>query len=359
MGVSGFKVFCVALLGVALASTGVQSKAAGIVGQLKLDHSLPMDGTLPVPTHFHKNRKWVAANTTETEVERDAFISGSTKSKTAGVPKIQGVSSSVCIPQNQCCNIPGGLLRVPDSALGELPFSNVVLIALELIQNDGEQLIATCSGSLTLQSDVILTAGHCVTEITGDNLYTQVQAAVVYFGVRGGTCANGDPCYDSAVTVVNFATFADWANENIEVADHSLLQLQTAQTGPLLPTQDITQHFSHETGVSEPFTSVGFPGGGGYGNPFQMYYTPNPHRNQCIGFYAPGSAISDTFGINIAIHEGMSGGPVVNTLKNIIATNSFSLTSTCSSGLCYNGYTPIDNEDYPLTQLTALLASST
>jgi len=357
MGVSGAKVFFVALLGLALTSGGAHSAPNGIVGRLSTDHNLPMDGALPVPTHLHKGRQWVRANMTEVAVNEDAFISGTKKSTTAGLASIQGINTPVCLPQNQCCNIPGGLLKVPDSALDRLPFKNVALVALQLAQNDGQQLIATCSGTLTLQTDIVLTAGHCVTEITSATTYTQVQAAVVYFGVSGGTCNNG-PCYSRAVNVVNFATFADWANENIEIADHALLQLETAQPGPVTGTQDISQHFSHETGVAEPFTSVGFPGGGGYGNPNQMYYTPNPHRNQCMGLYAPGSAVSETFAINLAIHEGMSGGPVVNTLQNIIATNSFSLTSTCSSGLCYNGYTPINNLAYPLSQLLSLLTAT-
>ena len=353
MGISAMPTPLVLFLGLILATTAVHAKPAAVVRKLASHHGLPMDGTMPVATHVHKNRKWVPITKTE-----DAAAAAS-KSKphpklsalrtTARIPTILGIPSSGCIAQNQCCSMTAGLSKVPTSALHTLPYSSVVLLALALNQNDGTQIIATCSGTLALKSNIILTAGHCTTEMSGDNLVTELTAAVAYFGAHGGGS------YSKAVKVVASATFADWANENIEIADHALLQLETAQSGHVYQTQDITHRFSHRTGYREPFTSVGFPGGGMFGQVGQMYKTVNPHRNQCMGLYASGTDVAGTYGLPLAIHEGMSGGPVFNA-AGIIATNSFNFDG-CPSGLCYNGYTPIDNTHYPLSHLISLLSS--
>ena len=331
----------VLLLVLVLAASGVHAKTQAIWGKMSLAHSLPMDGTLPVPTHWHKGGKWVPMNTTGAASPKPRSLLS-----TAAVPKILSLPKS-CVSQSKCCGSTAGLSKVPSSKISTLPYSSVVLVALSLEQNDGTQIVATCSGTLALRSNIVLTAGHCVTEITGNNLFTQAVAAVVYFGVRGGT-------YSKAVKVVSYSTFADWANDNIEVADHALLKLQSGQSGHVYKTSDINSRFSRLSGYKEPFTSVGFPGGGSYGQGQTMYYTPNPHRNQCMGFYASGSDVSRTYGIQLAIHEGMSGGPVFNAQGVIIATNSFSLKTSCAA-LCYNGYTPIDNTNYPLTKLLAML----
>ena len=342
---SAHKVLLVLFLGFALAASGVHAKTQATWGKMSLAHSLPMDGTLPVATHWHKGGKWVPMNGTGRGTA--PAKPRSLLSTAASMPKILGLPSS-CISQTRCCGSTAGLSRVPTSKISTLPYSSVVLVALSLEQNDGTRIVATCTGTLALRSNIVLTAGHCVTEITGENLFTQALAAVVYFGVRGGT-------YSKAVKVVSYSTFADWANDNIEVADHALLKLQSGQSGHVYKTSDITHRFSHTKGYKEPFTSVGFPGGGAYGSGGVMYYTPNPHRNQCMGLYASGSDVSGTFGIQLAIHEGMSGGPVLNTQGVIVATNSFSLIKSGCPALCYNGYTPIDNTNYPLSKLIALL----
>ncbi len=345
MRVSAYKALSVILLGCALAASGVHAKTQATWGKMSLAHSLPMDGSLPVPTHWHKGGKWVPINRTGNRAA--THKPRSLLSTAASMPKILGLPSS-CIPQTRCCGSTAGLSKVPTSKISTLPYSSVVLVALSLQQNDGTQIVATCSGTLALRSNIVLTAGHCVTEITGENLFTQAVAAMVYFGVRGGT-------YSKAVKVVSYSTFADWANDNIEIADHALLKLQSGQSGHVYKTSDITHRFSPTTGYKEPFTSVGFPGGGAYGQGGIMYYTPNPHRNQCMGLYGSGSDVSGTFGIQLAIHEGMSGGPVLNTHGVIVATNSFSLIKSSCAALCYNGYTPIDNTNYPLSKLLAML----
>lgn len=336
-------------LGMALFAVGANAKAQATATELTAKHPLPMDGKMPVATHVRKGRKWVPSNATEDALfatQKDSNRRTASLQSTARVPQILGLPRS-CISQNQCCPN-SALAKVSNSAVGSLPFSSVVLISLVLEQNDGEVITAYCSGTLALRSNIILTAGHCVTEITGNNLYTTLRSAVVYFGLRAGT-------YDKVVKVTSYATFNDWYNRNIEVADQALLKLQTGQSRHVYGTQDITRRFSHASGYHEPYTSVGFPGGGRYGNPYTMYYTPNPHRNQCMGFYAPGTDISGTYGLPLAIRSGMSGGPVLNKLGLIIATNSFNLPSSCSSGLCYNGYTPIDNTHYPLGNLLKVL----
>ena len=290
---------------VALAFAVVGAQATGIVrGKLNTNHNLPMDGTLPTATHVYKGFKWTPVNyTTDAATTTISRVSSPStagaKTSTSNVPKVTNLPSS-CLAQNECCNIPNGLRKVQNADIDKQPFASVVLIGLQLFQNNGEEITAFCSGTLALQSNTVLTAGHCVTEIEGTDLYTQLVSAVVYFGVKSGK-------YDKAVTVVNYATFADWANENIEIADHSLLELETAQTGHVYQTLDITKLFSPTSGYHEPFSSIGFPGGGGYGNPTTMFLTYPEKTGQCMGTYQSGSAISGTYALPLAIHSGMSG----------------------------------------------------
>ena len=302
------------LLALALAVAGVQCKPGLVRGRLNTQHTLPMDGTLPIATHVRKGFSWVPVNITKDAAT--SSTSGPSKSS-ANVPKVADIPST-CTAQNECCNIPGGLNRVQNADVDQLPFSSVVLISLQLFQNNGEEITAFCSGTLALQSNIVLTAGHCVTEIEGNDLYTQLVSAVVYFNVKQDS-------YSKAVTVVNYATFADWANENIEIADHSLLELESAQTGHVYQTEDITKLFTPTAGYHEPFTSIGFPGGGGYGNPYTMYLTP-PKSNQCMGVYPSGTAVAGTYALELAIHSGMSGGAC---LKHCPVGNFLSLVLVC------------------------------
>jgi len=270
----------------------------------------------------------VPINTTDHEVAAASIGHVKLRSllATSGTPMpgIQGLPRS-CPPQTRCCSSTKGLLKVPTSALSELPFKSVVYVVLQQFYT-GFSTSTGCTGTLSLQNNTVLTAGHCV--ITGDFLVNPTRVAgVVYFGARNGT-------YTNAVNITSFAVFEDWVQEYKSVADQALLRLQTAQSGHVYGTSDITHRFSHTTGDHEPFTSVGFPGGGAYGLGGTMSYTPNPHRNQCMGLYAGSQFLTGCYGMQLAIESGMSGGPVFNRQGVIVATNDFSDTEinySCSN----------------------------
>ena len=256
-----------------------------------------------------------------------------------------------------CCNNDASLQTTPKSYVDNVyPYTSVVLIVSNLIFSDGNTGQGACTGTL-ISDNVILTAGHCITETDSNGVTSLMTAATVYFNVYDSN--NDGP----AIVAKSYAYWNDWAKFNVNQADQALLLLAQSPGYQAVQTVDYLNTGRDSGPLS--LMSVGFPHFAE--TPFSTFNNKyslnsgsclNPVSNPFNNIVPYGKV----YYLQLLIGQGMSGGPVFDTSTNVlIATNDFEpIWSDCGKDMsCYNGYTPIDNVNYPLKSLFSTLSPTT